>query len=65
MSNQPIHRIAVIPGDSIGKEAVPEGLRVLDAVTQRFGVRFEFDHFDRRHRCRHRNRSGQAGTSYP
>lgn len=46
MSNQPIHRIAVIPGDGIGKEVVPEGLRVLDAVTQRFGVRFQFDHFD-------------------
>lgn len=46
MNNQPIHRIAVIPGDGIGKEVVPEGLRVLDAVTQRFGVRFQFDHFD-------------------
>lgn len=46
MSNQPIYRIAVIPGDGIGKEVVPEGLRVLDAVTQRFGVRFQFDHFD-------------------
>ncbi len=26
------HRIAVIPGDGIGKEVVPEGLRVLEAV---------------------------------
>ena len=26
------HRIAVIPGDGIGKEVVPEGLRVLDAA---------------------------------
>ena len=25
------HRIAVIPGDGIGKEVVPEGLRVLEA----------------------------------
>jgi len=46
MSNQPIHRIAVIQGDGIGKEVVPEGLRVLEAVTQRFGVQFQFDHFD-------------------
>ncbi|MBY8829859.1 tartrate dehydrogenase [Hephaestia mangrovi] len=40
------HRIAVIPGDGIGKEVVPSGLKVLDAVSARFGVRFEFDHFD-------------------
>jgi len=28
-------RIAVIPGDGIGKEVVPEGLRVLDAIASR------------------------------
>ena len=33
-------RIAVIPGDGIGKEVIPEGIRVLDAVGRRFGVRF-------------------------
>ena len=27
-----MHRIAVIPGDGIGKEVVPEGIRVLEAV---------------------------------
>ena len=26
------HRIAVIPGDGIGKEVVPEGIRVLEAA---------------------------------
>jgi len=31
------HRIAVIPGDGIGKETVPEALRVLDAAATRFG----------------------------
>ena len=40
------HRIAVIPGDGIGKEVVPEGLRVLEAVGTRFGIAFEFAHFD-------------------
>ena len=30
--------IAVIAGDGIGKEVVPEGLRVLEAVAKRFGV---------------------------
>jgi len=39
-------RIAVIPGDGIGKETVPEGLRVLDAAARRFGLDLHFDHFD-------------------
>ena len=33
--------IAVLPGDGIGVEVVDQGLRVLDAVSQRFGVEFE------------------------
>jgi len=40
------HRIAVIPGDGIGKEVVPEGLRVLDAAARRFGIELAFDQFD-------------------
>jgi len=40
------HRIAVIPGDGIGKEVVPEGVRVLDAVSRRFGIGFEWHEFD-------------------
>ena len=40
------HKIAVIPGDGIGKEVVPEGLKVLDAVASRFGIDFQWDHFD-------------------
>ena len=40
------HRIAVIPGDGIGKEVVPEGLRVLEAAAARFGIGLEFAHFD-------------------
>ena len=39
-------RIAVIPGDGIGQEVVPEGIRVLDAVGQRFGLRFAWDTLD-------------------
>jgi tartrate dehydrogenase/decarboxylase/D-malate dehydrogenase len=38
-------KIAVIPGDGIGGEVVPEGIRVLDAVAERFGLRFEWEHF--------------------
>ncbi len=40
------YRIAVIPGDGIGKETVPEGLRVLDAAARRFGFDLTLDHFD-------------------
>ncbi|MBN9430158.1 MAG: tartrate dehydrogenase [Burkholderiales bacterium] len=40
------HRIAVIPGDGIGKEVVSEGVRVLDAAARRFGISLQFDHFD-------------------
>jgi tartrate dehydrogenase/decarboxylase/D-malate dehydrogenase len=40
------YRIAVIPGDGIGKEVVPEGLRVLEAAAARFQIGLEFDHFD-------------------
>ncbi|UOQ59472.1 tartrate dehydrogenase [Leucobacter rhizosphaerae] len=40
------HRIAVIAGDGIGREVVPEGLRALEAVRERFGLDFAFTHFD-------------------
>jgi tartrate dehydrogenase/decarboxylase/D-malate dehydrogenase len=36
-------RIAVIPGDGIGKEVVPEGIRVLEAAAVRHGIRFTWD----------------------
>ncbi len=39
-------RIAVIAGDGIGQEVMPEGLRALDAVARRFGIGLQFDHFD-------------------
>jgi tartrate dehydrogenase/decarboxylase/D-malate dehydrogenase len=39
------YRIAVIPGDGIGQEVIPEGLKVLEAAGERFGLRFAFEHF--------------------
>lgn len=39
-------RIAVIPGDGIGKEVMPEGLRVMEAVGRKFGIQFKFDELD-------------------
>jgi tartrate dehydrogenase/decarboxylase / D-malate dehydrogenase len=40
------HRIAVIPGDGIGKETVPESLRVLDAAASRFGFELKTTEYD-------------------
>ena len=37
------HKIAVIAGDGIGKEVVPEGIRVLDAAGRKFGFEFQWD----------------------
>ena len=37
-------RIAVIAGDGIGKEVTAEAVKVLHAVEQRFGRRFELEH---------------------
>ncbi|WP_319518461.1 tartrate dehydrogenase [uncultured Martelella sp.] len=39
-------KIAVIPGDGIGKEVVPEGMRVLEAVAKRHAIDLRFDTFD-------------------
>mgnify|MGYP005805487307 CR=1 FL=1 len=38
-------RIAVIPGDGIGKEVVPEGIRVLEAAAAKHDLRFRWDEF--------------------
>lgn len=40
------YRIAVIPGDGIGKEVVPEGLKALEAVGRKCDISYEFRHFD-------------------
>ena len=40
------HRIAVIAGDGIGKEVVPEGMRVVDAAARKFGIDLQFEVFD-------------------
>jgi tartrate dehydrogenase/decarboxylase/D-malate dehydrogenase len=40
------HTIAVIPGDGIGVEVMPEGLRALDAAGKRFGIEYDFRHIE-------------------
>jgi len=39
------HRIAVIPGDGIGREVIPVGMRVLEAAAGRFGFVLEWQSF--------------------
>jgi tartrate dehydrogenase/decarboxylase/D-malate dehydrogenase len=40
------YRIAVIPGDGIGREVVPEGVRVLQAAASQFGFTLQLEEFD-------------------
>lgn len=40
------HHIAVLPGDGIGKEVVPEGLRVLRRTAEVFDLDLQFREFD-------------------
>ena len=47
-------RIAAIPGDGIGKEVMPEGVRVLDAAAKRFSCS-----------CSGSRSSGPAATGTP
>ncbi|MFV0680047.1 tartrate dehydrogenase [Ottowia sp.] len=35
------HKIAVIPGDGIGKEVMPEALRALEAASKKFGFKLQ------------------------
>ncbi|MFT0516087.1 tartrate dehydrogenase [Pseudomonas faucium] len=39
-------KIAAIAGDGIGKEVMPEGLRVLEAAARRFDFTLEYHHFE-------------------
>ncbi len=39
-------KIAVIPGDGIGKEVIPEGIRALEAVGSKFNIEYQFETFD-------------------
>ena len=40
------HRIAVIAGDGIGREVVPEGIRVVEAAARRHGIALTWDERD-------------------
>jgi tartrate dehydrogenase/decarboxylase / D-malate dehydrogenase len=40
------HKIAVIAGDGIGQEVMPEGLRVLEVAARKFSIDLEFTTFE-------------------
>jgi tartrate dehydrogenase/decarboxylase/D-malate dehydrogenase len=46
MATNRVYRIAVIPGDGIGKEVMPEGVRALEASAKRHGFELRLDWFD-------------------
>lgn len=46
MARSNTYRLAVIPGDGIGKEVMPEGVRVLEAVAKKFKFSLDLDNFD-------------------
>jgi tartrate dehydrogenase/decarboxylase/D-malate dehydrogenase len=41
-----MHKIAVISGDGIGKEVMPEGLRVLKAAADKFDIKLQYEEFE-------------------
>ena len=41
-----MHKIATIPGDGTGPEVVREGLKVLEAVSQKKGFKYEIIEYD-------------------
>ena len=41
-----MYKIAVIPGDGTGPEVIAEGLKVLKAISEKFGFKYQLGHFD-------------------
>jgi len=39
---KPMYKIAVLPGDGIGVEIIPEAVKALEAISERYGHKFEF-----------------------
>ncbi|QCI65435.1 tartrate dehydrogenase [Phreatobacter stygius] len=46
MARSNTYKLAVIPGDGIGKEVMPEGVRVLEAAAKKYKFSVDLDHFD-------------------
>jgi tartrate dehydrogenase/decarboxylase / D-malate dehydrogenase len=46
MARSNTYRLAVIPGDGIGTEVMPEGIRALEAAAKKYKFSLDLDHFD-------------------
>jgi tartrate dehydrogenase/decarboxylase / D-malate dehydrogenase len=51
------YKIAVIPGDGIGKEVIPEGIKILETISSRFNISFTWDVYD--WSCEHYTKTGK------
>jgi tartrate dehydrogenase/decarboxylase/D-malate dehydrogenase len=51
------YKIATIPGDGIGKEVVPEGIRALEAAGSKFNISFQWNEFP--WSCEYYSKSGK------
>jgi tartrate dehydrogenase/decarboxylase/D-malate dehydrogenase len=51
------YKIAVIPGDGIGKEVIPEGIKVMDALSSHFNLSFLWDEYS--WSCEHYKKTGK------
>ena len=51
------HKIAVIPGDGIGNEVMPEGIRAMEAAGRKFGFRCDWVEFP--WGCEHYTKTGR------
>lgn len=40
------YKIAVIPGDGVGPETIREGIKVLEAISEKFNIKFNFVYYD-------------------
>ena len=49
--------IAVIPGDGIGREVIPEGIKILESISERFNISFTWHQYD--WSCEHFARTGK------
>lgn len=41
-----VYKIATIAGDGIGLEVLPEGVKVVKAAAQKYGIELQLDNFD-------------------
>ena len=51
------YNISVIPGDGIGKEVIPEGVKILDSLSSHFDISFNWNEFD--WSCEHFSKAGK------